>query len=381
MVQVNYRMNYTALREGQQLGPRKAKPFTIPKLAQISTHTFADASAAASETWTLTATDDETGQVWSLPVTSAATVADSLEAIVAAIAANGKFNDLFTATEDGSTVVTLTNKHVGRSFTFAWTFSAGSSASVTVATTQLAGGSKIPFGIMLQRDAEGIAGTCKLLASDATLRDLAGAVIRTDYNHVRPYEPEDARAGYDGMARGKTLSLMHQGMLVVDPETAPSSLSDSVYVRRAQTSSVGTVGAFSAAPAGGQHTMTFTPSAVNLPGYGFEFDYLGVHYTALYLGDGSTTVAQACDGLVQDLGSITGLTITDSTTTVTIAAAAGTQLENVRNLASHTDVPVDSVTIATTGAIDVDTIDISSIARWERLANSDGLAVVRLDML
>ena len=379
MVQVNYRMNYTALREGQQLGPRKAKDFTIPKLAQVATITIADGSPAASEAWTITATDDESGQVWSLGFESGASLAATLDALVAAVAGDGKFNDLFSASEDGATVATLTARHVGRSYTLA--VSPGGTATAVVAITQVAGGSKIPFGLMLQRDAEGIAGTCKLLESTATLRDLAGVLLRTDYNHVRPYEPEEARAGYDGMARGKTVSLMHEGMIVVDPETNPSSLSDSVFVRRAQTSSAGTVGAFSAAAAGGVHTMTFTPSAINLPGYGFEFDYQGVHYTALYLGDGSTTVAQACDGLVQDLGSITGLTITDGATEVTITAAAGTQLENVRNLASHTDVPVDSVTVATTAAADLDSIDISSIARWERLANADGLAVLRIDML
>lgn len=379
MVQVNYNMNPAPLREGQTLGPRLSKPFTLPKLAQVTTITIADASPAASEEWTLQATDDETGQVWSLTFDSGASLALTLDALTAAVAGDGKFNDLFSATEDGATVATLTARHVGRSYTLAVT--PGGSATAAVAITQVAGGSRIPFGLMMQRDAEGIAGTAAVLDATTVLRELAGVLIRTDYNHVRPYEPEDAQAGSDGMARGKTVSLMHQGMIVVDPETNPISLSDSVFVRRAQTSSAGTVGAFSAAAAGGQQLWTFTPSAINLPGYGFEFDYEGAHYTALYLGDGSTTVAVACDGLVQDLGSIAGLTITDNSTDVTIQTAAGTELENVRNLASHTDVPADSVTVAETTGEDIDTIDISSIARWERLANSDGLAVLRIDML
>jgi hypothetical protein len=374
----NYPQNPSARKEGQVYGSRKSAPLTIPKLAQIAEVVLVDASPAASEAWVLTATDDETGQIWTLPITSGASLAASLDAAVAAVVGNGKFNDLFSASEDGVDTLTLTAKHVGRGYTFALDTSAGSATS-TITITQVAGGDKVPFARMLARSS--VAGEARLLGSTDALRDLAGATVRHDFNHTRPFEPSAQRAGYDGLDRGKTVSLAHECRMAGLPETAPSALTDSVFVRRAQTSSAGNVGAFSAAAAGGQQSHTFTPSAVNLPGYGFEFDYAGAHYTALYLGDGSTTVAQACDGLVQDLGSITGLTITDGATEVTIQTAAGTQLENVRNLASHTDVPVDSVAVAESVAGDLDSIDITSVARWESLPDAGGLCVVRLDML
>ena len=378
---VQYRQTPSARVEGQTYGPRLAAPFTVPKLAQITTITLADGSPAAAEAWSLTATDSETGQIWTLAITSGASLAASLDAAVAAVAGDGKFNDLFTATEDGATVLTLTAKHVGRAYTFALDTSAGSATS-TIAVTQVAGGDKIPFARMLARsDDNAIAGAARTLSATDTLRSLAGLTVRHDFNHTRPFEPADQRAGYDGLDRGKTLSLAQDCRMAVLPEVAPTSTSDSVFVRRAQTSSAGNVGGFLAAAAGGQQSYTFTPSAVDLPAYGFEFDYSGAHYTALYLGDGSTTVAVACDGLVQDLGAIAGLTITDGGTEVTIQTAAGTQIENVRNLASHTDVPVDSVTVAESVADDVDTIDISSVARWESLPDANGLCVLRLDML
>ncbi len=371
----NYPNTLVPLREGQHLGPRQSAPFTLAKLAQITTITIADASPAAAESWTLSVTDDETAQVYSITFNSGASLALTLDALVAAVAADGRLNDLFSATEDGATVATLTARHVGRSYTLAVT--PGGSATAAVAISQSAGGNKLRFGRMLAVDSAGKAR--ELEASDALI-DLAGALFRTDFNHVQPFEPADARAGYDGAARGKTMSLMQRGRMVVDPETDPTDLSDPVYVRRALTSGSGSLGAFSAAAAGGQQLWTFTPSAINLPGYGFQFEYQGAPYTALYLGDGSTTVAQAVDGLVQDLGSISGLTITDNGTDLTIQTAAGTELTNVRNLASHTDVPVDSVTVAETTGEDIDMIDISSKARWETLPNAQGLAVVRFDL-
>lgn len=374
----NYPMNPAARRLGETYGPRLSVDLNLAELPQISTFTFADGSPAASETWTLTITDDETGQAYAVAVTSAASVADSIEAVVDAIAADGKANDLLTAVEDGSTVVTVTARHVGRSYSFAWAFSGGSSASATVATTQLAGGAKVPFGVVLAKSSENEA---RLLSATDTLAMLAGVVRRTDANHTRPFEPADARSGFDGRSRGRTLSLAHDCRIAVEPEVAPSALTDSVFVRRAQTSSVGTVGAFRASAAGGQQLYTFTPAAINLPGYGFQFEFRGVPYTALYLGDGSTTVAQACDGLVQDLGAIAGLTITDAATAMTIQTPAGERLENVRNLASHTDVPADSVTIAETTGADIDTIDLSSVARWESLPDAQGLCVLRLRLL
>ena len=373
-MQTVYNQTMNARIEGQAQGERKARDYTIPVLAQITTIAIADGSPAASEAWVLTATDAETGQIWTLPIVSGASLAASLDAAVAAVAANGKFNDLFTAAEDGATILTLTAKHVGRDYTLALDNSAGS-ATNTVAVTQASGGAKLAFGKLLAR---GAGKTCDELRATSTIRDIAGALHRTEANHTRQYDSTRARAGYDGVERGSTVSLMSDGFMVVRPETAPTSVSDSVFVRRAMTGAVGTVGKFSAAPSGGQQSYTFTPSAVDLEGYGFQFSYEGADYSVLYLGDGGTTVAQAVDGLLQDLGAVSGLTITDGATELTIQTAAGTALSNVRNLASHTDVPVDSVTIAESVAGDVDSIDISAIASWEELPDGRGLGLVRV---
>ena len=377
-MRTSYRQTPNARADGQPLGQRYSLDYHIPELAQISTITLADGTPAAAEAWILSATDDETGQIWTLAITSGASLALSLDAAVAAVAGDGKFNDLFTATEDDATVLTLTARHVGRGYTIALDTSAGSATS-TIALAQAPGGNKLAFGRLLARTGERTAGQ---LSAASTTRDLAGVLFRTDYNHTRPFAVADQRAGSDGLERGKTVSLMRRGVVCVVPEAGavPVSVDDPVYVRRAQTASAGDLGAFRASEGGGQQSYTFTPSAVDLPAYGFEFDYGGAHYTALYLGDDTTTVAVACDGLVQDLGSIAGLTITDGGTEVTIQTAAGTSLANVRNLASHTDVPADSVAIAESVAADVDTIDITSVARWVRLPDAQGIAELSIDL-
>lgn len=380
MVQNTFSQNHPAYILGQAIGPRESRPFGIPALAHIETFVLVDASPVASEAWTLAATDVETGQVHTLPFESGASLAATLDAAVAAVAGDGKFNDLFTATEDGATDLVLTAKHVGRDYTFVMTPLASGSATVTNSTTQESGGQKLAFGRMLARVAGngGLHGDARELSATDTLRSLAGGLFRAETNHVHQYEPDAIRAGYDGFERGvRHASLMRRGVMVVEPENAPAALTDPVFVRRALTGSVGTLGGFSNVAEGGQQLFTITPTTTNLAGYGFQFDYDGFHHSALYLTDNTVSIAVAIDGMIQDLGAVDGLTITDNGTTLTIETAAGTAIENMHNTLTHEDVPVDSVTIVETNPSDIDSIDISSIAEWGSLVTSQGYALLR----
>jgi len=223
-------------------GKRRTEPYTLAKLAQVSETVIADASEAAGEDWSITVTDSETGQQYSLAFLSGADLETTLDNAIAALAGDGKFNDLFAATEDGTDTLTLTGRHVGRGY--AINVTPGGSATAVTTVTQVAGGANLEFGRML-----GVAGRKlgRQLTTGDTVRDLAGVLFRTDFNHTRPFEPADARAGFDGMVRGKTVSLMREGRVAVLPVSAPSALNDSVYVRIAD----GNLGAFSAAADGG----------------------------------------------------------------------------------------------------------------------------------
>ncbi|MEC9048863.1 MAG: hypothetical protein VYA51_12705 [Planctomycetota bacterium] len=245
MPRIKYNQVPSQYAEGQAIGPRDSKPFTLPALPQITTFTLTDATPAAGEAWVLTATDDETGQVHTLAITSGASLADSLDAAVAAVGNDGKFNDLFTATEDGASVLTLEAKHAGRAYTFVLDTSAGSATS-GIANSQEPGGSKLAFGRLLAVSGEAEA---RELQSGDVLRDLAGVLFRTDFNHQRPYEPADQRSGYDGAERGDTVSLLIEGQVALTPESGaePSALTDSVFVRIAG----GTVGVVGASADGG----------------------------------------------------------------------------------------------------------------------------------
>ena len=365
-MQTDFNVTPDLAQAGQTYGRSRCAPHTLAYQPQITTIVIADGSPSAGESWVLRLTDDETGLAYDVPFLSGGTLAATLDNMVAALGENGNAYDLFSYAQDGATTLTATARHPGRAYT--WTVpTVGGSASATVTNTQTSGGQKLAFGLMVARDStSGVIPTFRALAATDAAIDIAGLLFRTDGNHFRSMTDEPDPTDYSGAMRGRTFSILEEGRAWVVVESAVTDISAGVHVRRALTGAAGTVGAFRTAAAGGQQLYTLTPSAINLPGYGFEFDYQGVHYTALYLGDGSTTVAQAIDGLVQDLGSISGLTITDNATTLTIQTAAGTEITNMRNLASHTDVPVDSVAIVETDAEDVDTIDVSAWCRWER---------------
>lgn len=372
-MQTEFRVNPRRGVEGQPVGERKSRPGHFAYDAQQTQIRIANSEAGNLG---ITVVDDDTEQEYSLTVAISGVVeATSLDEMLAAAEGNADFRRLFTFAEDGVEDLTMTARHANRSYTV--TTTTPGSMTAVVSELQAAGGEGVEFGRMLARSSTGDRAVRALEATDE-IGDLVGILFRTDGNHFHSLE-NDTPSAVDKSEPGRTYPVMQAGRVLVKVEEAVNE-GDPVFVRRALTSGAGRLGGFRASAAGGQQSYTFTPSAINLPGYGFEFDYQGVHYTALYLGDGSTTVAQACDGLVQDLGSISGLTITDGGTEVTIQTAAGTQLENVRNLASHTDVPADSVTISEAVSEDVDTIDISSIADFEDSAPADGLATLRLKL-
>ena len=237
-MRTTYRQIPDARVDGMPIGRREAAPFTIPRLAQITTVVIADASATAGEAWSLTVVDDETAQSYSVSFLSGAALPATLDLALAAVAGDGKLNDLFAVAEDGTDTLTLTARHVGRGYTV--TVSAGGSATAAVSVTQVAGGDKIPFARMLARTGT-VLRTARELGSGDTLRDMAGFTFRTHFSHTRPYEADAARLAYDGLDRGQTESLMHDGIICVIPETAPTVLDGAVYVRISGTGNVGQV--------------------------------------------------------------------------------------------------------------------------------------------
>jgi hypothetical protein len=357
---------------GMALSGYKSVSKLLPLVAQVQTATLTDAVAGDL---VITMRDDDVSLSRSLTVTLTTTnVATSLDEIVSAWQADPTFSDLATVSEDGATVLTVTSKIKGKTYTLTFE-EPGAMVAIAVAQTVApidAKGVGVEFGRFVKYAAAD--GEIATLEAGDTVSDLAGLIRRTEGNHF--HKLEESLSDVDATVRGTHYPVMEHGRMWVYVEDAVTPAS-TPHVR---ISGSGEIGALRGTPAGGQQSYTFTPSAINLPGYGFEFDYQGVHYTALYLGDGSTTVAQACDGLVQDLGSISGLTITDGATEVTIQTAAGTRLENVRNLASHTDVPVNSVTIAESVAADLDSIDASSICRFETSASAGGLALLKVSV-
>lgn len=246
-MQTSYKMHPDIAQAGQPYGPRMSNPLTLPFLAQTDTIVIADASPAAGEDWTLRVTDDETGQQYEQAFQSGASLAVTLDNALAALVANGKINDLFTFTEDGTDTLTPVARHNGRSYTWSAP-TVGGSATVTVATTQESGGQKLEFGLMMARSST--AGEFRALASGDAAIDLAGILFRTDGNHFRDMSEVPDPADYDGARRGNTMELMEEGRCWVIVEQAVTDITAGVFVRAVATGSE-TAGAFRTSADGG----------------------------------------------------------------------------------------------------------------------------------
>jgi hypothetical protein len=295
----------------------------------------------------------ETGVSWTATGTGSATEATMLANAVTALQAEPNIAAAFSITHDGVDDVVLTARTRNKAYTIACTGGTSAVTAPAVSSLQDPGGSKLAFGfVALDSDRHIVP-----LSATTELADLAGILRYSEGNHYRDSIDDTEIA----VVRGKKYAVVFEGRgWAPYSGTVPSS---SVYLRRATTSGAGTVGELLAAPAGTGATYTFTPSAVNLAAYGFAFSFRGRRYSAHVTGDGSTTVAQAVTALVARLGSIAGLAITDSTTTVTVACDGAEDLDWTGDVVSIGDSGTASITIANTVAADIDTIDISSIAK------------------
>lgn len=377
-MQTVYNVQYARGLEGFAEQVHRSRRGLLPKLAQITTVTTAN--GAGSDDWVITFVDDETSQSYVLTVAGSATEATLASNAVAAFAVHDQLPLLFTAgfTSVSDVVGTFTAKHSNRTYTITAT---GGTGANTISITQAAGGSGINFGRFVRRDvSEADPASIEALDAAATLADLRGVVLRTDANSSRATETNDPTAE-DLAPRGKDLELLTEGLFLAKVEEAVEP-GDPVHLRRALTSGAGRLGGLRASPQGAAQVSTYTPTA-DMTTYSLEYGYLGQHYTLTYSPtDGTTSVADACDGIVaaaNDDGPPTGVAITDSTTAVTFTTAAGTKLDYLRNTGTNLD--ADTVTgVAAEGAADADTIDISSIASFESAASADGLALVRVRM-
>lgn len=372
-MQFDYRMNYRTAVHGLAEGEPLTRGLMLPYLQQITPFTIADSEAGDL---VLTATDVRTGQEFPLTVAiSGAVEATSLDEIVAAVAASATWNALFTATEDGATVFTLTARASNRAFTF--TATPPGSMTVTVGSnTQDAGGDKIDFGFVA-RDASNY---LVAVGASTELADLVGALRRSEANQWR-----DTFEGAEvGLARGMKHPVIYDtnggGIWLTYAGTAPT-LEGDLYLRRAQTSGAGTVGELLAAPAGGQEVWTLTPTASE-DSFAVQFPYGGQVYTLIADGaDGTYSATEICDDLrasatAQDIAAATGLAF-GGTDTLTIATPAGTALDS--DPVSIGQGAFASITETTPA--DVDAIDISSIARVDKVDTSESLARVRIHVM
>lgn len=372
-MQTNYAVNQSIGVEGMDAGGhRRSVPRQLPWLPQVTTITIA--AGAATDDFELTVTDDETAQSYALgTVTGDADESVLAAAIVAAIRAHGKINDLFSvvatqAVSGSDVILTLTARHANRSYTLA---GSGGTGAVTIADTQEHGGSGLEFGRFVVRGS----GDDEFAAPGASsvAGDIVGALFRTEANHLHSLE-NDSPSAVDLCERGKAYAIMQDGRMLVKVEEAVTPAS-TPYMRRALTSSAGRLGGFRESPAGSTQVATITAIA-NGGFYGIEFGYLGQKYTFAYPDvDGTTTTDAAIDGLETQAALVvpTGVTASSAsaTATMTLTAAAGTQFDYVRSLN-------DLSTTVSVAAADVDAIDVSSICAFETSADADGLAVLRV---
>ena len=379
-MQTAYNVNQAIAVEGMPVGERECKPGALPWLPQIT-----QIRIAASEVGDLviTVVDDLTQQSYDLTVAiSGAVEATSLDEIKAAIEANGKFNDLFSVTEDGVDDALLTARHANRAYTV--TTTPPGSMTAVVSTTQSSGGSGLEMGRFVARGSND--GEIAAVDSSTVLADLAGMLFRTEANHFHALENE-LPSDVDTTRRGDHYAILERGRVMVKVEEAVTPAS-TPYMRRATTSGAGRVGGLRASPAGVATTTWTVVPTVDHGHYAFEFGFAGQSYVVEYSPtDVTTAVADAIDGLYDALNAtlvdagIDGLIATAETATLlTLTVDAGYELDYCRNAAFGLDTEAASVVVTETVEEDVDAIDVSSICEFETSAAADGFARLRVKM-
>lgn len=337
------------------------------------------AQGAATDDLVLTVEDVESGQTYEATATGNANEATLAANALAAIRAS-EINKVFSAaavqaTSGQDLIIDLTARHGGREYELSGT---GGTGAITVSETVEPGGSGLEFGRMVAFGSS--EGSFAQLGATDTIDDLAGLLERTEANHFRP-EAEDFSTT-DVCPVGTHMPIKRRRRMWVKVEEAVA-VGDPVYVRRALTSSAGRLGGFRASPAGSTQVATITAVADH-QFYVIEFGYLGRDYRIAYgPTDGTSTTDIAIDGLEAHAAEVCPAGVTPSAAsaaaTMTLTAAAGTEFDYVRNGAFGEDTAAAGTSVSLAAA-DVDTINISTIARWTKGAAADGLALLTLDM-
>lgn len=390
-MQTQYNVRMSAAIKGMPLlAPRKSRPMQLAKLQQILSLTIT--AGAGTDDVVLTLVDDKSGQSWVLPtVTGSANEATLGAAIRAAVAADPKFNSLVSvaATQEVSgsdLILAFTARHHNRSYTLSRVGGPDGAAATSTATeSQAPGGSGLAFGQLVARSTAADDEFLQMSAT-TTVSQIAGMLFRSDANHFHAlpadFGDEDA-ADSDLCLRDVHYPIAEQGEFWVEVADAVTPASR-VFVR-VEGSSVGDWGS---APAGTPQVLTITPAAdQGIYGFGYRFrDAQGVVHTRtpIYMPtDAVTTTDDAVDGLEDAAAddAPTGITVSSASaaTTLTLTAAAGTEILDVWTQVWYGDTEAVSVA-ASLSAADVDMLDVSSIARYTSTAAAGGLARVAINM-
>lgn len=387
-MQTSFAVNYTKAIAGLTVGAHRSKGRVQPLAKQTWTGTIGTGTVG---NLVLRLVDDATQQSYDLTVAmSTTTLATSLAEIQTAWRANGKFNDLFSISHDGSTVYTIAARQPGKSWTHSMVSAPGSFAD-TIAETVASGGSGPAFGLAVARGSND--NEFGVLGASSTINDIIGVTKRTDANHFHDLPVDlgdDDPDASDLTVRGKMQSLVEQGRVWVTAESAMAP-GGRVYVRRALTSGAGAVGGFRGAVAGSAQTLTITP-IVNQAIYGFSFTfvYQGVRHRiqAVYMPtDGTTSIADACGGLFDAVsaeitakGLSSVLTPADNATTLTVVTAAGYAITEPSANVWYLDTEAATVSLSN-GTEDVDTIDASDLFEIESTAAAGELVLIKVKLL
>lgn len=378
-MQTSYPQHMLAGIEGMALGRRMSRSLTLPMLPEIQTIVVADGSPAAAEAFSITVTDRKTGQAQTVTGVSGATIALTLDAMVAAILGNATLSTQLSVSEDGTDTITVTARHTSQTYTISVTM--GGSATAVVTRTQNGGGTGLPLGVGVVRGSAD--GEFAELSATSTANDVVGLLFRTDFNHQQSRALSEDPDAIDRVERGRTYSIMEQGRMYAQPEdtVVPGG---PVFLRRALTSGAGRVGRFRGTPAGSAQVATVTPTAAELdfailiewtpPG---STDKQSVPLLSAN-PDGTASQTEICDAFrvaaatAQADGLLAGFAFT-GTSTLIITGPAG---ESFR----VSDIGEGVAAVADTTPADVDAIDVSHLFEWESTGSSSALAKLKVKL-
>ena len=192
--------------------PQQVRAMVNPKLAQISTVSIGTIDTDGDAV-TITVTEPD-GTLHTYSVTRASAVpldADAMAlALVALVDADAEARGVFTAAASSADVV-FTFEHAGLDYAVVATPSAGTTA--TVATTQAAGGSGIPFGrFVVSGGAAADGGQALALPDGAAIADVLGILALA---HAYINQASDLASDDDALLPGEIGPVVREGEVLM----------------------------------------------------------------------------------------------------------------------------------------------------------------------